>query len=481
MTSMDHKGHDGPRSRSLTIVGGYFGISALWIAFSDRLVGRLSSDTEQLVTMSTAKGWLFVGVTTLLLYGALRRRDQSIARRQESLRAAAEELQAIYDGANEAIIVRETDDSARIVSCNQTACEMYGYERERLMACRPGDLCEGVAPYDGEHALRWLRLALEQGPQVFEWRARRADGTCFWAEVSMRSSEIAGHRRVVEAVRDIGNRKQAEEAVRRREEHFMTLFRTVPVPTIITRRSDGVCIETNDAFSEQTGFSREDLLGRNMRTAPFSPWVDPERQRQVLQEMETKGYVRGLEAQFRRKDGSVFPGLISMGAITVGSDECLVTSVLDVSAQRTVEEMLRRSERLESLGVLAGGIAHDFNNLLAGVFGHLDVARESLRAQEPLAALESLDAAFSVFGRARALTQQLLTFAKGGAPMRKSQSVVELVRKAVAFATSGSNCEVSFDAGPDVWLCDVDGEKNGTGDRQSGHQRQAGHAAGGPA
>jgi len=140
--------------------------------------------------------------------------------------------------------------------------------------------------------------------------------------------------------------------------------------------------------------------------------------------------------------------------------------------------MMARTERLESLGVLAGGIAHDFNNLLAGVFGYLDLARESLRVRDLKEVEQSLSDALSVFGRARALTQQLLTFAKGGAPLRKTQPVDELVRKAVVFATSGSNCEVSFTSSPETWLCDVDEHQIGQGDRQSHHQCQAGHAVG---
>jgi PAS domain S-box-containing protein len=449
------------RSRLLPIVGGYFAISALWIAFSDRLAGILSRDTEHLIFMSTVKGWLFVVVTTLLLYGVLRRRDLVIARRQESLRAAAEELQAIYDGANEAILVLEIDSSARMVSCNQGACELFGYERARFMACQPADLSENVAPYDAEHSVLWSKRALEEGPQVFEWRARRSDGTCFWSEISMRASMIAGHMRLVVAVRDITDRKRAEEAVRRSEDRFMTVFRTSPVAMLITRCSDGVGIDVNDAFLAQSQLSSEDVLGKCMRLPPFSLWVDSARQQQITQEIESKGHVQGVEAQFRRRDGSTFSGLATIGQISIGADKCLLFAVLDVSAQKTMDEMLRRTERLESLGVLAGGIAHDFNNLLAGVFGHLDLAREYLHSREIGDAQDSLNDALSVFGRARALTQQLLTFAKGGAPLRKTQPVDDLVRKAVTFATSGSNCEVLFTAAPETWLCDIDGNQMG--------------------
>ena len=291
------------RSRLLPVVGGYFALSALWIAFSDRLAGGLSSNTETLILISTVKGWLFVVVTTLLLYGVLRRRDLVINRRQESLLAAADELRAIYDGANEAIFVREIDGSDRMVSCNQSACELYGYNRERFMACRPAELSEDVAPYDDEHRALWRKRALEEGPQTYEWRARRSDGTCFWAEISLRSSMIAGRMRLVFAVRDISDRKRAEEAVHRSEERFNTVFRTSPVSMIISRVSDSICIDANDAFYAQTGLTSHEVVGKSVRGAPGSLWLDTNRKLQVLQEVRTKGHVQSAEAVFRRKDG----------------------------------------------------------------------------------------------------------------------------------------------------------------------------------
>ncbi len=443
------------RSRLRFIVGGYFALSALWIAFSDRLVARLSSDPGVVLGLNTGKGWLFVAVTALLLYGVLRRRDRAIEERQASLRASAEELQAIYDAANEAIFVHEMETS-RIVDCNQRACEMFGYHRDRLVTCSIGDLSEGIPPYDEAHAPLLGKRAVESGPHLFEWRSRRSDGTCFWSEVSLRSSRIGGKDRVLAAIRDITDRKRGEEALRQSEERFTTIFRTSPEAMLITRFSDGLCLDVNDAFLAQTGFSREEIVGRSARSGGANLWVDPEVRDAMLPELEAKKVVRGLKAKYRRKDGNVLAGLFSASLINVGSDTCIISAVVDITATRAMEDMMARSERLESLGVLAGGIAHDFNNLLSGVFGYLDLARGSLRAHNLKEAEESLSDALSVFGRARALTQQLLTFAKGGAPLRKTQPVDELVRKTVAFASSGSNCEVSFSSPPETWLCDMD-------------------------
>jgi PAS domain S-box-containing protein len=452
---------DSLRSKLLVIVGGYVVLSALWIAFSDRLVMRLVGDPEVVAMLSTAKGWLFVVVTALLLYGVLRRRDRAIEERQASLRASAEELQAIYDSANEAIFVHEERGGGRMVTCNRRACEMFGYDRDQLMACSAGALSEGVAPYDDEHALAWALRALAQGPQLFEWRSRRSDGTCFWSEVSLRANIIGGETCVVSAIRDITDRKRDEEAVRRSEERFVTVFRTSPEAMIITRLADGLCLDANDAFLAQAGYAREEIVGRSARSDGMDLWVDPNLRDVLLRELQAKKIVRGLEAKCRRKDGTVALVLISASLFLVGTETCIISALVDITDKRATEDMIGRAQRLEALGVLAGGIAHDFNNLLAGVFGYLDMARESLRAHAIEEAEQSLTDALSVFGRTRALTHQLLTFAKGGAPLRKAQSVDDLVRRAVTFATSGSNCQVSFSSSSEPWLCDVDENQMG--------------------
>jgi CheY-like chemotaxis protein len=104
--------------------------------------------------------------------------------------------------------------------------------------------------------------------------------------------------------------------------------------------------------------------------------------------------------------------------------------------------------------VLAGGIAHDFNNLLSGLFGYIDLARECV--EKGSTASEYLDKAFSVFGRAKDLTGQLLTFAKGGAPAKKTTSLASLLRDTIHFALSGSSVKSHFEIEKDLWPCDVD-------------------------
>ncbi len=125
-----------------------------------------------------------------------------------------------------------------------------------------------------------------------------------------------------------------------------------------------------------------------------------------------------------------------------------------VKRESQLEADLQRASKLESLGLLAGGIAHDFNNLLTVMMGNLSLAR--LDATMHPESVDSLRDAEKAVVRARDLTQQLLTFAKGGAPIRTAVSLPEVVREVVEFALRGSNTRCQFDIAPNLWPAHVD-------------------------
>jgi PAS domain S-box-containing protein len=127
----------------------------------------------------------------------------------------------------------------------------------------------------------------------------------------------------------------------------------------------------------------------------------------------------------------------------------------DVTAKRRMEEEVRKVQKLESVGILAGGIAHDFNNLLTAILGNISMAK--LFSQTDMnKVLERLTDAEKASLRARDLTQQLLTFSKGGAPVKNAASITEIIRDSTSFMLSGSNvrCELQF---PDnLWPVNID-------------------------
>ena len=126
----------------------------------------------------------------------------------------------------------------------------------------------------------------------------------------------------------------------------------------------------------------------------------------------------------------------------------------DVTERMRSEEERRKNEKLESLGIAAGGIAHDFNNLLTAILGNVSIALMHGKTGDPIT--DRLVAAKKASLRAQELAQQLLTFAKGGAPIKKTASIAQLVRDTVGFSLRGSNVRCEFSIPTDLWAADVD-------------------------
>jgi len=123
--------------------------------------------------------------------------------------------------------------------------------------------------------------------------------------------------------------------------------------------------------------------------------------------------------------------------------------VRDITERRQLEQEVFRGRQLESLGLLAGGIAHDFNNLLTAILGNISLAQMMSQGRQNVG--ERLEAAERGCQRARALVQQLLTFARGGAPIRTFVSTAELVRESAEFVVHGGTVRCDFLFSPDLW------------------------------
>jgi len=160
--------------------------------------------------------------------------------------------------------------------------------------------------------------------------------------------------------------------------------------------------------------------------------------------------------RLRHKDGSWrwILGHASVLLDEAGRPERMVGSQIDITERRRLEERVIEAQKLESIGTLAAGIAHDFNNLLTAMAGNVSLLRElPLGPPEAPQLLKSVEDAVV---RATALTKQLLTFAKGGAPVREAASIRELLVDATTFVARGSKARCEFDVAADLAAVNVD-------------------------
>ena len=137
-----------------------------------------------------------------------------------------------------------------------------------------------------------------------------------------------------------------------------------------------------------------------------------------------------------------------------GNPIYMIGTVQDVTDTRKMEAEFLKTHKLESIGLLAGGIAHDFNNILTVILGNISLAKGSLDSKDKL--LKKLTAAEEAVERAQGLTRQLLTFSKGGTPVRETASIVELLRDSAGFALMGSMTRCEYIVNNDIWPVEID-------------------------
>ncbi|MHC4557041.1 MAG: MEDS domain-containing protein [Planctomycetota bacterium] len=130
-------------------------------------------------------------------------------RAERALQKSEANYRAIFESANDAIFVHDIE-SAKILSVNEKACQMYGYTQEEFERLTIEDISTGEPPQTQENTLRWIKKAVDEGPQLFEWICKHKTGRKFWVEVNLRLAVIEGRKRVLAIVRDITERKDME-------------------------------------------------------------------------------------------------------------------------------------------------------------------------------------------------------------------------------------------------------------------------------
>ena len=234
------------------------------------------------------------------------------------------------------------------------------------------------------------------------------------------------------------------------EKKFRTLFDNTN-DAILIYSLDCSLLEVNRATCERLGYSREELLALPLTQLVAPPFASLVKDR--VEQLKKSGTAI-FETAHLKKDGSILPIEQSCSLIDFDSQNAILCVARDISERKRLDEERLRTQKLESLGVLAGGIAHDFNNLLTGILGNLSLAKANLPKTGPVA--ERLAETEKATLRAKDLTQQLLTFAKGGAPVKTEASLAELIRDAAGFAVRGTKAVCDYDCAEDLWLAEVD-------------------------
>ncbi len=344
-------------------------------------------------------------------------------------------FRAIIESLSEAIFVHDAADGS-ILFINDYACGMFGYSRDELLRLDIGQLSAGTPPFVLPDALARLAKARQTGStQAFEWLARHGSGALFWVEVAVRFVSLPEGDRFVVAVRDIGDRKQAEEELHASEERLRHLMDRVPGVAMQGYRSDGTVIFWNQASERLYGYSESEALGRNLLDLIIPPEMREVVSSAVRSMVETGHEHPPGEISLLRKDGSRVAVYSSHVVLCLPGKEteffCLdmdLTELRRLERERLdMERQLLHAQKLESLGVLAGGIAHDFNNLLTAMLGNMDLALRDIPPSSP--AQPCLHDALTAVHRASDLTRQMLAYSGKGRFVQQEVNLDDLVEE----------------------------------------------------
>ena len=302
--------------------------------------------------------------------------------------------------------------------------------------------------------------AIRRGLPTYEqeFRARR-EGRWYWLHEHVSLTRLGpGEWNLVGVITDISARRAAELALAAEKERLAVTLRAM-TEGVITTDINGVVQFVNRAGAELVGCDEAAAVrrplneicnlregrGSELSAVPFARVL----QQNSMSNLPPHTRLVTPDGAERQIEGCCVP--------IHASDSTLIGTVLvfrDVTERERLEEEISRASKLESVGILAGGIAHDFNNILTAIMGNVTLAL--LDAGELAKVEHYLRETERAALRARDLTQQLLTFAKGGEPIRAAIRLPEIIREVAEFALHGSRVKCEYDFPADLWPADAD-------------------------
>jgi PAS domain S-box-containing protein len=302
--------------------------------------------------------------------------------------------------------------------------------------------------------------AIRRGEPTYEqeFRARRED-RWYWLHEQVSLTRMGPREwNLVGVITDISARRAAELALAAEKERLAVTLRAM-TEGVITTDTEGVVQFVNRAAAELVGCDETDVVrrplgeicdlrdgrGSGASAVPFAQVLQADN----MSNLPPHTRLVSRDGAERRVEGCYVP--------IHAADSSLIGTVLvfrDVTERERLEEEIARASKLESVGILAGGIAHDFNNILTAIMGNVTLAL--LDAGELAKVEHYLRETERAALRARDLTQQLLTFAKGGEPIRAAIRLPEVIREVAEFALHGSRVKCEYDFPADLWPADAD-------------------------
>lgn len=405
---------------------------------------------------------LLVGSVSGVLLGRMRQqwldKISELSAAHDLLYEQEEKYREIYNAPGEPIIIYSPKDGTFLES-NTALQEVYGYTSEEARHLTINDFSEGSYPYNSSGAKAVFQKAVRKGTHTFEWYSRKKNGNLFWTEISLKKAHFKNQDFLIATIRDIDDRKKAEWELINEKERLSVTLRSIG-DGVITTDISGRVLFLNKVAEALTGWSSEEAKGVSSTTV-FNVINEKTGQNcaSPVQQVLERGQIIGLphHTTLIAKDGSA-RSIADSGAPLRDQESRIIGVVLvfrDITHDKLMEEELVKVKKLESIGVLAGGIAHDFNNILSAILGNIELAGYRISKEDNKTAT-LLSAAHKATLRAAKLTDQLLTFSKGGDPIKELTSLSGLIADSADFVLHGSKVICNYSFPEDLWRVDAD-------------------------
>ncbi len=399
-----------------------FGIDRADLPEESTIINEPFSFYKKYKTIIWVVSSAFVSLLVLILFLVF---NIIIRRRVEkSLRESEERIRTTMDQAGDGMFL--IDSAGRLLDVNQRACEMLGYTKEELLSMSAPDI---DPEYPIERFIKLISTLKLNEQTTIETVHRRKDGSIFSVEIRIGLIQTQGKEHVLALVRNITNRMQVEQE----RIQLVSAIEHIAEMIIITDR-DGFIRYANPSFVHLTGFSQNETLGKTLHFFEY----EAHEESFYLQMRTTiaSGKTWTDRMVCRKKDGSPFDAEITISSIVdpEGDFSNYVSVLRDVTREIKVEEQLRQSQKMESIGTLAGGIAHDFNNILGAVMGYTEMSLDDVIDRPNTH--ESLNQVLAASHRAKDLVSQILTFSRSATINKVHTKTIPIVKEVCKFIRS---------------------------------------------
>jgi len=251
---------------------------------------------------------------------------------------------------------------------------------------------------------------------------------------------------------DIEKRRLVETALRESEEKYRGLIETASDAIFVIEFESGKIIDVNRKGADLVGRSADEIIG--LHHSQLHPSDETEKYVWLFDKFASYLTPPDIAYHVLHKGGGRIPVEISTSIMELGGRKIILGIFRDIRERIKMEEEIQKAQRLESAGVIAGGMAHDFNNLLTSILGNVSLAKAF--ADHGSKVYVRLAETEKAIMRAKDLTQQLLTFAKGGVPITRKVDIASTIVESAEFVLRGSNLKCECDVPENLWSVEAD-------------------------